>query len=67
MNRGDFVRETGLFTAILIVSLASVAAGSGLPPEVADRLENAISFDESNDFVGTYRITISSVVQKPIG
>ncbi len=59
--------KTGFFTAIVIVSLAWVAAGSGLPSEVAGRLENAISFDESNDFAGTYRITISSVVQKPNG
>lgn len=54
------MRKTGYFTATVIISLAAVAAGSGLPPEVADRLENAISFDEGNDFVGTYRISISS-------
>jgi len=56
-----------LFIAIGFFSSVGVAAGSGLPVEVADRLENAISFDESNDFVGSYRITISSVVQKPNG
>ena len=61
------MRKIGYFTAIVIFSLAAIAAGSGLPPEVADRLENAISFDEGNDFVGTYRISISSVVQKPNG
>jgi hypothetical protein len=49
------------------LSSVSVAAGSGLPPEVADRLENAISSDESNEFVGSYRITITSLVQKPNG
>ncbi len=46
MKRRGFVRKTGYFTATVIISLAAVAAGSGLPPEVADRLENAISFDE---------------------
>ena len=56
-----------LCAAIAIVSSTAIAAGSGLPPEVADRFENAISFDETNDFVGTYRISISSVVQKPNG
>ena len=61
------MRKTGFLAAIVIISLAWVAAGSGLPSEVAGRLENAISFDESNDFAGTYRITISSVVQKPNG
>ena len=61
------MRKIGFFPAIVIFSLAAVAAGSGLPSEVADRLENAISFDEDSDFVGTYRITISSVVQKPNG
>ncbi len=61
------MRKTGFLAAIVMISLARVAAGSGLPSEVADRLQNAISFDESNDFAGTYRITISSVVQKPNG
>ena len=61
------MRKDFLFTAIAIVSSTAIAAGSGPPLEVADRLENAISFDESNDFMGTYRIAISSVVQKPNG
>jgi len=37
------LRKIGYFTAIVIFSLAAIAAGSGLPPEVADRLENASS------------------------
>lgn len=49
-----------------VVSAAAIAAGAGLPPEVADRLENAVSLDDG-EFVGAYRITISSVVQKPNG
>lgn len=61
------MRKVGWFFVLAIASSTAAATGSGLPPEVADRLENAISFDESNDFVGTYRITLSSVVQKPNG
>ena len=49
-----------------VVTSAAIAAGAGLPPEVADRLEKAVSLDDDG-FVGTYRITISSVVQKPNG
>ena len=37
------MRKIGFFTAIVFVSLTWVAAGSGLPPEIADRLENASS------------------------
>ncbi len=61
------MHKIGLFTTITIFSLATAAVGSGLPPEVAEKLENAISFDESNDFVGTYRISISTLIQKPNG
>jgi len=52
---------------IAILSFAAVAAGSGLPPEVTDQLEKVVAFDEMDDFVGSYRMTISSVVQKPNG
>jgi hypothetical protein len=61
------VRKVGWFFVLAIASSTAVATGSGLPPEVAERLENAISFDDTNDFVGIYRITISSLVQKPNG
>ena len=61
------MRRFFLCAAIAIVSSTGIAAGSGLPPEVADRLENVISFDEASDFVGSYRITISSLIQKPNG
>jgi len=61
------MRRISSIIGIALLSSATVAIGSGLPPEVEDRLENAISFDEADDFVGSYRITISSVIQKPNG
>jgi hypothetical protein len=64
---GGSVRKIVRFFAIVMMSSAAIAAGAGLPPKVADRLEHAVSFDDTEDFVGTYRITISSVVQKPNG
>ncbi len=66
-NERGLLRKTVRFFAIAITSTAAIVAGAGLPPEVADRLEHAVSFEETDDFVGTYRITISSVVQKPNG
>ena len=61
------MRRIANFIVIAILISTGVAAGSGLPPEVEDQLENVISFDEANDFVGSYRITISTLVQKPNG
>ena len=61
------MHRIGHFVAIAILSAVAVATEAGLPPEVADRLENAVSFDDTEKFKGTYRITISSVVQKPNG
>jgi len=61
------MRRISFIIGIALLSSVAVTAGSGLPPEVAERLENAVSFDEGDDFVGSYRITISSLVQKPNG
>ena len=61
------MRNVGWFLVLAMASSSAIATGSGLPPEVTDRLENVIAFDEENDFVGAYRVTISSVVQKPNG
>lgn len=56
----------GYLAAVVMMSSIAVWGGSGLPPEVADRLDSVVALDE-DDFVGSYRITISSVVQKPNG
>jgi len=61
------VRNVGWFLVLAMATSSAIATGSGLPPEVTDRLENVIAFDEENDFVGSYRITISSLIQKPNG
>jgi hypothetical protein len=61
------MRRIGSAIAIALFSSVAVATGSGLPSEVADRLENVIAFDEAEDFVGSYRITLSTLVQKPNG
>ena len=55
------------FLVAVIVSSAAFAAGSELPSEVADRLESMVSLADADDFVGSYRMTLSSVVQKPNG
>jgi len=67
IETGRKMRRISFTLSVALLSSVAVAAASGLPPEVADRLENSISLDEANDFVGTYRISISSVVQKPNG
>ena len=66
-KHGGYARRITNFVVIAILISTGVTAGSGLPPEVEDRLENVISFDEANDFVGSYRITISTLIQKPNG
>ena len=57
----------GCFFVAAIVSSAAFAAGTELPLEVANRLESMVSLADTNDFVGSYRMTLSSVVQKPNG
>lgn len=52
---------------IAMLCSTAIAAVPGLPPEVTQQLENVVAFDEPNDFVGSYRVTISSLIQKPNG
>lgn len=61
------MRRFGFLFFAAILSSATVTTGTGLPSEVADRLENMVSLADTNDFVGSYRMTLSSVVQKPNG
>jgi hypothetical protein len=60
------VNRFSVFVFIVILSSIAGAAGAELPPEVAERLDNIVALDEDG-FVGSYRITISSVIQKPGG
>ncbi len=59
------MRKEALTTLLLLV--ASMAAASGLPPEVAERIDAAEMLTDSQDFVGSFVFTVTSVVQKPNG
>jgi len=61
------MRRISYAIAIALLSSVAVATASGLPLEVAGRLEKVIDFEEAEDFVGSYRMTISTVIQKPNG
>ena len=61
------MRRFGCLCVTAILSSAAVATGTGLPSEVADRLESMVSLADTDDFVGSYRMILSSVVQKPNG
>ena len=61
------MRRFGCLFVTAILSSAAVATGTGLPSEVADRLESMVSLADTDDFVGSYRMILSSVVQKPNG
>jgi hypothetical protein len=61
------VRRFGCLFVTAILSSAAITSGTGLPSEVADRLESRVSLADADDFVGSYRMTLSSVVQKPNG
>ena len=52
---------------IALLTSVAVAAGAGLPPEVADQLEKAVAFEAVDGFVGSYHLTISTTIQKPNG
>jgi len=61
------VRRIGCLIVTAILSSAAVTTGTGLPSEVADRLESMVSLADTDDFVGSYRMNLASVVQKPNG
>jgi len=61
------VRRFGCLCVTAIFSSAAVTTGTGLPSEVAGRLESMVSLAETDDFVGSYHMNLSSVVQKPNG
>lgn len=61
------MRRISFIFCIAVLSSVAVTAESGIPPEVPKQLEDAVVFDQDDDFVGSYRITISSLVQKPNG
>ncbi len=61
------MRRFGCLFVIAILSSAAVTTGTGLPSEVADRLESMVSLADTDDFVGSYRMILSTVVQKPNG
>ena len=61
------MRRFGCLCVTAILSSAAVATGTGLPSEVADRLESMVSLADTDDFVGSYSMNLASVVQKPNG
>jgi hypothetical protein len=63
-KRGGLVGRFSWFLVIAVLSSAAVTTGTGLPSEVAGRFESVVSLADADDFVGSYRMTLSSVVQK---
>lgn len=61
------MRRFGCLCVTAILSSAAVTTGTGLPSEVAGRLESMVSLADTDDFVGSYHMNLSSVVQKPNG
>jgi len=59
------VRKVLLTTLVSLV--ASTATAGGIPPEVADLIDGAEMLADSQDFVGSFVFTLTTVIQKPNG
>ena len=62
----DVVMRKVLLTT-LVSLVASMATAGGIPPDVADLIDGAELLTDSQDFVGSFVFTLTTVIQKPNG
>ena len=55
-----------LVPALLLIAFGAIA-GDTIPTEVADRLTDAGMLHENEDFVGSFTLTVETVIQKTNG
>jgi len=59
------IRRSTLFTFLVLI--AATIQAEGIPPEIANRIDDAVMLTDSDSFLGSYNFTLTTMVQKPNG